>query len=156
MLCHNQLQDTQKLSNKSQCMDQTMRREVRTELHPNNMTRGRPSEQGMKNFHSLPKRKENSVLQRKIILVYWPVHDETDPGDFLLHLCLLPYSLLRFSICLLSPTSSFSVSFYLASSAHSVVQCHNNTSPISSLCPSTCPCTAQPFLPCSLLLLECP
>jgi hypothetical protein len=113
VLCHIQFQDTHKLSNRSHCMDQTMRREVRTELHPNNMTRGRPSEQGMKNFHSLRKRKENSMLQRKIILAYWPFHDETDPGAFLLHLCLLPYSLLRFSICLLFPTSPFSVSFYL-------------------------------------------
>jgi hypothetical protein len=52
-------------------MDQTMRKEVRTELHPNNMARGRPSEQGVKNFHSFPKRKENSLLQRKIIIAFW-------------------------------------------------------------------------------------
>jgi hypothetical protein len=130
-----------------------MRKEVRTELHPNDMTRRRPSEQGMKNFHSLPKRKENSLLQRKIILAFWCFSWQNWSR------CLPPSfmaPLFRFSICLLSPTSSFSVSFYLASSGHSVAQCHNNTSPISSLCPSPCPCTAQPFLPCSLLLLECP
>jgi len=98
---------------------------------------------------------QNSLLKRKIILAIGVFHDETDTRAFLLRLCLLPYSLFRFSICLLSPTSSFFVSFYLASSAHSVVQCHYNTSPISSLCPSPCPCTAQPFLPRSLLLLEC-